>query len=835
MAGISFPSPETLLGNRHTPPDSPTLTSKKNTRPASSKDAVKKKHTKVGQDGIKQVKTQKPKQTKSRDGMTTVPWLGKHTDWVTGCITCKEKRLKCDETHPHCLQCKRRKVTCGGYKRTFTFRSLDKFTFAATSGCPKAKQRESQTAPTIPITPVSPQFPPPLPSLGSSFEESLGSNDSFEEEFQCPTKEAFQPLQDDFFAVDLSQNEAPETFYHLTYEPSPSPQRLFLDNDAEQKPFYGSNEPTPEDDFYNENDFFDQNELLTPCLSYVDTPSPQDAHFPMPSMAFRQRPGGLDEDSPPFELEEDVEEITREGVIVDGHFPWTCPSPAPTTASSMNRSFYSPLTNLLLRPEDSGLLRHLFHTETCRILSIKNGDRENPWTSMLWPMMLEDRALYYAMLSMTASHAVKKYPSLRFKALELMTTSIECFRSDLPVMRMDTALATTLVLAFSESWHSHIYTGIMHLRGARKLITQGLIEQEQGYPYHDTLKIRFLRGTWVYMDVIARLTAMGGDDPGDLDGIAAPPMGPEAPVHEIDPLMGCATTLFPLIGAVANLVKLVRRTEKDQKIPLQVVTKAACLRDQIIKWRIPGQFVEPRDASLDIDHSRQTADAYRWATLLYLFQAVPMICTRTPADLAEKTLCHLAAVPVTSSATIIQIFPLLAAGCEAVTEDDRAFVATRWGAMMDRMCIGNLDRCWDVVKEVWERRDAASIFQRRNSSSSLDLSKANATTDTHEMPEKHSLFHHPGGIISEQHASGTDQATTRTLAIDPRMTVRGRLHWVAVMSDREWESKSFAIFVLVLEVPTDFLRSPSWLTVSTPYLSPGAGGPTKLVFQGHAQ
>jgi hypothetical protein len=70
-----------------------------------------------------------------------------------------------------------------------------------------------------------------------------------------------------------------------------------------------------------------------------------------------------------------------------------------------------------------------FDKQTCGILSVKDGPTENPWRTLIWPL----------------------------------TTGIE-------KMRTDTALATTLVLAFSESWDQHISTGIEHLRGARILV-----------------------------------------------------------------------------------------------------------------------------------------------------------------------------------------------------------------------------------------------------------------------------------------------------------------------------------------------------------------------------
>ncbi|KAJ5742683.1 uncharacterized protein N7511_011084, partial [Penicillium nucicola] len=56
-----------------------------------------------------------------------------------GCVTCKAKRLKCDETKPTCQQCERRKVSCGGYKKDFKWRPFEE-TNLAPGKPPKAKK-----------------------------------------------------------------------------------------------------------------------------------------------------------------------------------------------------------------------------------------------------------------------------------------------------------------------------------------------------------------------------------------------------------------------------------------------------------------------------------------------------------------------------------------------------------------------------------------------------------------------------------------------------------------------------------------------------------------------
>ncbi|KAH8892907.1 hypothetical protein GQ53DRAFT_718521 [Thozetella sp. PMI_491] len=38
-----------------------------------------------------------------------------HTKSQTGCYTCKKRRIKCDETRPHCENCSRSRKECGGY------------------------------------------------------------------------------------------------------------------------------------------------------------------------------------------------------------------------------------------------------------------------------------------------------------------------------------------------------------------------------------------------------------------------------------------------------------------------------------------------------------------------------------------------------------------------------------------------------------------------------------------------------------------------------------------------------------------------------------------------
>jgi hypothetical protein len=158
---LNFPSPTPFLTRSpvidSAPP--PTLNTRKTTKHAAgpSKKATLKTHTVQG--GV----VAKPKQSKSRNGRSyglTIlhsPLIStatcdlcavNSTDRADrrcriGCITCKKKRLKCDETKPSCSQCQKRSVTCEGYKKDFKWRSFEEATFT-TKPTSKARKGKSQ-------------------------------------------------------------------------------------------------------------------------------------------------------------------------------------------------------------------------------------------------------------------------------------------------------------------------------------------------------------------------------------------------------------------------------------------------------------------------------------------------------------------------------------------------------------------------------------------------------------------------------------------------------------------------------------------------------------------
>ena len=545
-------------------------------------------------------------------------------------------------------------------------------------------------------------------------------------------------------------------------------------------------------------------DLSVPPPDYMDF-RPQQSDRPYTPGGFPPLPHG------PSDPDGDIEEVIREPYRNAESWVMRLPSPSPSSSSSSSEgSRFDNLNSFFQQPSMSPsspeMLMARFDRQTCGILSVKDGPTENPWRTMIWPLAQDSPALYHAISAMTAFHTSKEKPELRVAGMEHMRCSIMSLASGLGTMRTDTALATTLALAFSESWDRHISTGIEHLRGAKILVNQALARHKQSALNQEDLKrLKFLCNTWVYMDVIARLTSVDDDDSNVFDTIIQPPLGPLSLSSEIDPLMGCASTLFPLVGRVANLVRKVRKTPENT---INIISQGNELKTAIEEWAPPSFFTPPEDPSSEIQHSIQTAEAYRWATLLYLHQAVPEIPSETASKLAQKALLYLATVPLTSRAIIVQIYPLLAAGCEAIGHEDRAWVQDRWAIMSHRMLIGNIDRCWEVTKEVWDRRDVTEsdmcrqrhrrATQRLPSgyTSPVRLKRESSNEEECTRNFTWSDFYGNQRKGAEDFANLTppikceqSQRTSLDLQEDHGLekTVRGRLHWVGVMKDWKWE------------------------------------------------
>ncbi|KAL8802361.1 MAG: hypothetical protein Q9182_003850 [Xanthomendoza sp. 2 TL-2023] len=737
----------------------------------------------------------KPKQSKSRNG----------------CTTCKAKRLKCDESKPSCVQCQRRNVICGGYKKDFKWRAFEESTFTTKpipspnpptatiaswpiSDRPMASATTSLTA--INSIPQDASFAPHHPDV---LEDTVLSGLATPpDSCRCYSQSSISP-----------DAPLPHHVYPTAMHPAPHDMIEFEHYDLAHESFHFELDPTIDCDISNAllDDSItlrtktttttttatssNMSESTSPqhmerCLPALDSAGADAFHAQQPRTHCNAFDSGAILSIEVSRQDDQVEEIIRPAEFGnDSPILWPVPPSPQSSSSSAESSFdfntiYS-LPRLSSRSPEMLLLR--FDQQTCGILSVKDGPTENPWRTIIWPLAQDSPALYHALVSMTAFHTSKNKSKMRVEGLVHMRQSFKYLGEGIRdgSIRVDAALATTLALAFSESWDRHISTGIQHLRGAKAMVKSALADSAKNFLTQGELtRLGFLCSTWVYMDVIARLTSVEDDDSNDFEYALYASIGSLDQQQKIDPLMGCAATLFPLIGHVANLIRRVRKIPRNT---INIISQANDLKTAVEAWDAPGCFEAPEDHTSDIQHSLDTAEAYRWATLLYLHQAVPEIPSIPAEELARKVIVYLLKVPMSSRAVIIQIYPLLAAGCEMTGNEDRAWVEDRWAGMMRRMLIGNIDRCWEVVKEVWDRRDADESEQARSA-----LRMVPSPRSKRQSPHGQSVRERPPRHFPRIPPHGLKRRCSEMIEdLDEERTVRGRLHWVGVMKDWNWE------------------------------------------------
>ncbi|EFQ97156.1 hypothetical protein MGYG_00199 [Nannizzia gypsea CBS 118893] len=703
---------------------------------------------------------EKPKQSKSRNG----------------CVTCKAKRLKCDETKPTCLQCQRRNVPCGGYKKNYKWLSFEESSYTRRPK-PKAQklgseERESQyvrqykcrfinvTAEDVPRTQPAVDGSPSASASGASFDSRV------------------TPLLE---GLDIHGNNTTSktTPGGLNQRPSTRVTASFSQSSGSFTPAF-----TPE------------THTFTPKSPSPHTDSEDDG----------------------------VEAIVRQDVAKE--------------LTNLKRKRHGPLFHIpnipitaLLdsRADNAEMLLLRFDQHTCGILSVKDGVTENPWRTAVTPLIRDTPALYHAVCALAAFHSTKENAAFKYLGMDHMRQSVRTLAVNIENMNIDAALATTLALAFADTWDTHVSTGVQHLRGAKVLFDRALARHSHmPLSPNDQSRLMFLYNSWMYVAVIAQLTT--SEDTG-FDQVPSPLFfAPQ--VQEVDPLLGCAATLFPLIGRVAVLAQKVRKTTVNSAA---IISQAMELKTLIEQWAPPKYFKPPEDPTSNIRDSFLTAQAYRWATLLHLHLAVPEIPSEPTSELASRILVLLGSIPLGSRTIIVQIFPLLAASCEADSEEDRNWARARWAQMQQRMAIGNIDRCFEVVCEVWKRRDAhnVAIISHQSDAHSLPLSTpAPGTCSRHDsvieplifgntlaqdrqdfrcistaddinaasfllLPETFSQMPSLTPRASLPSSCGNRSSDPGGSFVEYERTVRGHLHWLSVMADWGWEGSYF--------VPDDFL------------------------------
>ncbi|KIW29040.1 hypothetical protein, variant [Cladophialophora immunda] len=713
----------------------------------------------------------------------------------TGCNTCKARRMKCDELKPSCSQCIDRGVECGGYVRNLKWKLVGE----------QSKKRGK-------LGEIQPQASGTM-STGQTLRPS-NKDTTPDDQITTSPFQAETSLSDGITRV--SNARALQAHEESLWQSLPHDQLFdFDDVDFSVDFFLG-------DDTINLS-------VPTDLSSHANTPSRQlleriDSHVPSSTDATDNDP--RKEKAPdlsdlifsPRYPPQDFQELENHVGGVP-HSSRRLQSATLPVYGLVGQHHHNPENDDVLRnrhlsfSDTPQAVKQLFDKHLCNVLSIKDDPTTNPWAIHVWPLAGRCPALYHALAAMTYLYLGNAHPEFNAAGSKNFHASLQAFEQgeDNTNAAVEAFLAGRLALGFAEAWDDQsASTGIEHIKIAGRLLRDALNKHQTTRQVGDNLdRLIFLARTWMYKDVMLRFTASDYGESAEIDLMTAYIRLDPLPVEQqLDPLLGCAITLFPLIAGLTDIIRSVRRRTEKHNSP-STISKGAELWTAIEDWS--PSFDPQRSANVPshISDIIQTAEAYRWAALLLLRHAVPELPWALSFwELAEKVLIYLATTPVTSRAMIIQTFPLMAIGGEAFDEEDRNWICQRWDAMAKRVPLSRLDKCKQVTKEVWRRKDefeaqrgacpSCGAYRPRSTGISSPLDTL-PVTDVSAASSKDSevgsrrcqcsavkSITAPASNFPDSLAfrKGIDNITR---AGNLHYTVRGELHWLKVMENWKWE------------------------------------------------
>lgn len=395
----------------------------------------------------------------------------------------------------------------------------------------------------------------------------------------------------------------------------------------------------------------------------------------------------------------------------------------------------------------------------CNVLShliVFREESGNPFQQLVLPLTQKSHPVMNAIYALASAHLEYRGVENEEKSLYFHNQAIQglarMIERDDQVNRNELLAAIMLLVYYEvlvQKGRSNIVEG--HLKGALTIMCSN--------PETSDPTAVFLERAFRFYDVIAALSfgkAPLSTAPAAGCLLPFPPLGAPAasPLTGVDTLLGMATTLWPVIHRLSNLLPL--KSELDAAVRTRQVNKAAVLREELQTtvaaieaalqlWTpclppncaidtndptrvlgIPSPPTSPSDPGEDDENAAASnpasgdgeqrpqihsilnnAMAYRHSALVYLYRTICAHPRRHPLVQAHAhlSLTHCVATVAHKGPMGALLWPLFVGACEAVAERDRALATQAFAALERRQGMMNIERAWEIVQEVWRRAD----------------------------------------------------------------------------------------------------------------------------------
>lgn len=440
--------------------------------------------------------------------------------------------------------------------------------------------------------------------------------------------------------------------------------------------------------------------------------------------------------------EGDVEEVIRQSAIPmvsHGTRSPTLALIAPVPAPSPLFEFCSPsFSEFSQRTNRRALVDHF-----CNVLShliVFREERGNPFQQLVLPLCHNSPSVMNAVYALASAHLEYRGVENDEKSVYFHNKAIQGLAQLIKQgagVNQNELLAAIMLLVYYEvlvqKGRSNIVDG--HLKGALTIMSNNDAAR-------DPTSI-FLERAFRFYDVIAALsfgTAPLSSAPGATYMTPFPPLDSRAastPFGNVDTLLGMATSLWPIIHRMSNLLTL--KDQLDSAITHGELSKVAVLRTE---FEITASSIEtalkdwhpglPLDSVLHQNPEELTPEqaterarlqsilnnalAYRHSAFVYLYRTIhgyprahPLVQRHT-----HVSLTHCVGTVSNAGPMGALLWPLFVAACEATSLGDRDLARQAFVAIDRRQGMTNIQRAWCIVQEVWRRADKADLLQQQH-------------------------------------------------------------------------------------------------------------------------
>lgn len=515
-------------------------------------------------------------------------------------------QLKCDETAPGCVQCKKRNVACPGYEKTLKW---------------STKYEVFQ-----PVQLVS-----SLPPKASTKTNVIETSAKVAEVTLTPVERHFEALA----AVLPTSKKMPEPAEKDVSNQSTPPAAIIesfsSSQDSTPEPSDGS---PPELESLPEPFFFEDLSVLDPLLldGFNDTIGMSHDDFNLETME------GFNVDPGPFDcIDFGVEEAQRPADTTSS----TALS-SPRLSRSLLLDFYrlpSPSPSLKSVDDvESVLIQHYFK-DVCALFSSFDSTL-NPFRTTIGRIFQDTPSIYYAIQSMSAAHLANTFPNMASVGVELQRKACDALQEELPLVQSGQVSCTKtflsiMLLGLTTSWHDASALGEEFLTTARSLILPRLLSSSDGE--EKQRETQFFEESLIYWEMLMGFVAQDAMTfaPSGLRARGTPQKVPAArkPDGKIvpHPWTGIAPTISVLFAEVGRLVRRERMLDLTSGVDIrrrqENLHNAATLEEDLLAADYPlaDELADLGDERTSKHDFVVIAEAYRCAGLLELYRVFPSI------------------------------------------------------------------------------------------------------------------------------------------------------------------------------------------------------------------